>query len=191
MPGTTRGQRAAKVPGPVSPQVPPPPPEPFTPAADPAPEPQQQPVPEQSTPYQPAAQQFTPPQPAAPVHVPQQPPSTQFANMQTNSAQQPPRTTAGAPPNGGGLSVSLQSMMGGGVDPEQDLHNENARLPRYYKNAIDAALRLHLFRHSTPGGAPGKPFNKQDLARAAWTAILPPELLDEAYRTLYGRERPQ
>lgn len=65
----------------------------------------------------------------------------------------------------------------GEIDPEKDLYQSGIRLPRYVMEAI--RLYATLTRRS-----------QQTITAEGAKSVVPPQLLDDTYRRLYGRERP-
>lgn len=78
------------------------------------------------------------------------------------------------------MSIPLSALMAPKIDPELDLVQGGARVPRY----VDEAVRLASVISRKP---------RQQILADALKAYLPPELLDEAYRNASGGggERPR
>ena len=75
------------------------------------------------------------------------------------------------------MSIPLSALLAPPVDPELDLVPVNARVPRYVAEALQLAAVI-----SRTG--------KQGIVAEALKRHLHGELLDEAYRSVSGKQRP-
>lgn len=70
-------------------------------------------------------------------------------------------------------NISLAALMGGGIDPERDMVNPGARIPRYVKAAMETVAMLTKNSRT--------PVDQQTIVTEALKAYLPQEILETAY----------